>query len=167
MVTGGGSGIGEEICRTLDAAGYRVAVLDRLREGAALTAGLLANDPLVSVTDVTDSAAVDDAIDQVRQLAGGRQNLVQLASRARLAILAKQQCRQLNERGVHRLKLSRNIAPLLPQLEFVEDLVASAIELGFECGLVLGRETGAGDHHTGRIVHERRDRRARHDFIHL
>lgn len=70
MVTGGGSGIGEEICRTLDAAGYRVAVLDRLREGAALTAGLLANDPLVSVTDVTDSAAVDDAIDQVFRVAG-------------------------------------------------------------------------------------------------
>jgi 3-oxoacyl-[acyl-carrier protein] reductase len=63
-VTGGASGIGEAICMRLAEEGARIAVLDVNLEGAQLTAGLAGGGLAVQV-DVTDSAAVDAAIEQV------------------------------------------------------------------------------------------------------
>lgn len=63
-VTGGGSGIGEATCVRLAADGARVAVIDIDASAAGLTAKL-AGDGLVVVADVSDSAAVDAALEQV------------------------------------------------------------------------------------------------------
>ena len=65
IVTGGGSGIGEAICRRFDEEGARVAVLDIRADAAALTAGLLENDSLPLEADVTDSAQVNRAFEEV------------------------------------------------------------------------------------------------------
>ena len=63
-VTGGGSGIGEATCVRLVADGARVAVIDIDASAAGLTAKL-AGDGLAVVADVSDSAAVDAALEQV------------------------------------------------------------------------------------------------------
>jgi len=64
VVTGGGSGIGEATCARLAADGARVAVVDVSEESAALTAKL-AGEGLAVVADVSDSAAVDAALERV------------------------------------------------------------------------------------------------------
>jgi 3-oxoacyl-[acyl-carrier protein] reductase len=63
-VTGGGSGIGEATCVRLAADGARVAVIDIDESAAGLTAKL-AGDGLAVVADVSDSAAVDAALEKV------------------------------------------------------------------------------------------------------
>jgi 3-oxoacyl-[acyl-carrier protein] reductase len=63
-VTGGGSGIGEATCVRLASDGARVAVIDIDESAAALTAKL-AGDGLAVVADVSDSAAVDAALERV------------------------------------------------------------------------------------------------------
>ena len=63
-VTGGGSGIGEATCVRLAAEGARVAVIDIDESAAGLTAKL-AGEGLAVVADVSDSAAVDAALEQV------------------------------------------------------------------------------------------------------
>jgi 3-oxoacyl-[acyl-carrier protein] reductase len=63
IVTGGGSGIGEAICRRFDAEGANVAVADIRRDAAEAVAGSLANDALPLEVDVRDSAAVDRAVE--------------------------------------------------------------------------------------------------------
>jgi 3-oxoacyl-[acyl-carrier protein] reductase len=59
-VTGGGSGLGEAICRRLAAAGARVAVLDVNDEAAERTADAVGGAGIRA--DVTDSASVDAAL---------------------------------------------------------------------------------------------------------
>jgi 3-oxoacyl-[acyl-carrier protein] reductase len=68
VVTGGGSGIGEAICRRLAAEGARVAVLDLNPDMAALAAGLV--EGIAIVADVSDSAAVDRALAQTEAKLG-------------------------------------------------------------------------------------------------
>ena len=65
LITGGGSGIGEAICTRFDAEGASVAVLDIRADAAKLTAGLLDNESLPIEADVTDSAQVNRAVDEV------------------------------------------------------------------------------------------------------
>jgi 3-oxoacyl-[acyl-carrier protein] reductase len=62
VVTGGGSGIGEAICRRLAAEGARVAVLDVDRDAATLTAGLV--DGIAVEADVSESGSVARALEQ-------------------------------------------------------------------------------------------------------
>ncbi|HEV8425668.1 MAG TPA: 3-hydroxybutyrate dehydrogenase [Actinomycetes bacterium] len=57
LVTGGASGIGEACARRLAAAGARVTVLDRDREGARRVAGELGGTSLHA--DLTDSGSLD------------------------------------------------------------------------------------------------------------
>jgi 3-oxoacyl-[acyl-carrier protein] reductase len=64
-VTGGGSGIGEAICRRFDDEGARVAVLDVRAEPAERVSGELAHESVVLEVDVRDSQAVDAAVDSV------------------------------------------------------------------------------------------------------
>jgi 3-oxoacyl-[acyl-carrier protein] reductase len=71
IVTGGGSGIGEAICRRFDAEGARVAVLDIRRDAAEAVSGALGNDSLAVEVDVRDSASVDRAVDSVAERFGG------------------------------------------------------------------------------------------------
>lgn len=65
IVTGGGSGIGEAICRRFAAEGARVAVLDVRKDAAGAVAESLAGDAIAVEVDVRDSAAVDRAVDAV------------------------------------------------------------------------------------------------------
>jgi 3-oxoacyl-[acyl-carrier protein] reductase len=63
-VTGGGSGIGEATCVRLAEEGASVAVLD-IDEGAAALTAKLAGNGLAIACDVTDSAAVDAALERL------------------------------------------------------------------------------------------------------
>lgn len=63
-VTGGGSGIGEATCVRLAEDGARVAVID-IDESAAWLTAKLAGEGLAVVADVSDSAAVDAALETV------------------------------------------------------------------------------------------------------
>ena len=70
IVTGGGSGIGEAICRRFDAEGARVAVLDIKPDAAEAVSGSLGNDSIAIEVDVRDSDAVDRAVDSVAERYG-------------------------------------------------------------------------------------------------
>jgi NAD(P)-dependent dehydrogenase (short-subunit alcohol dehydrogenase family) len=61
VVTGGGGGIGGDICREFAGAGARVAVWD-IDEHAAQRAVAALPDAIAIAVDITDSAAVDDAL---------------------------------------------------------------------------------------------------------
>lgn len=61
LVTGGGSGIGEALCRRLVAEGAKVAVVDRNKEAAAAVAGSLTGAIDVAA-DVGDEAQVSEAV---------------------------------------------------------------------------------------------------------
>ena len=73
VVTGGGSGMGTAVCRRLAERGDRVAVLDVNAEATAQVAKELEGDGLRAVgvqVDVSDRAAVDAALDEVRAAFG-------------------------------------------------------------------------------------------------
>lgn len=70
VVTGGGSGIGEAICRRFDAEGAHVAVLDIRGAAAEAVSGTLENDSVPIEVDVTTSHAVDRAVDTVAERFG-------------------------------------------------------------------------------------------------
>ena len=74
IVTGGGSGIGEAICRRFAADGARVAVLDR--DAGAAEAVAAAVGGIAVECDVTSSAAVDAAVDSAWEQLGGITDLV-------------------------------------------------------------------------------------------
>ncbi len=63
VVTGGGSGIGEAICRRFDAEGARVAVLDINEAAAEAVTSTLENESAVMSVDVRRSDQVDEAVD--------------------------------------------------------------------------------------------------------
>ncbi len=77
LVTGGGKGIGREIARRLHAHGARVAILGRDREALADAAKEL--DALPLVADMTDAAALDRAVAELRERLGPPAILVQNA----------------------------------------------------------------------------------------
>ena len=68
VVTGGGSGIGEAICRRLAGDGARVAVVDLNGEAALLTAALVGG--VAVEADVSESASVDRALEQAESELG-------------------------------------------------------------------------------------------------
>src|SRR5688572_9433356 len=65
-VTGGGAGIGRAICRRLAAEGARVAALDIQLPAAQQTVEAIGGGLAVHA-DVSDSAAVDAALEQVER----------------------------------------------------------------------------------------------------
>lgn len=74
LVTGGASGIGAAICRTLAGAGAKVAVTDRDADGARALAAGLSGGGMEAVgveLDVTDPRSVSDAVAQVVDRFGG------------------------------------------------------------------------------------------------
>lgn len=74
LVTGGGQGIGEGICRRLADAGARVAVFDMSAEGAERVAGQI--NGLAVPGDVTSEADVERAVRDTQQKLGALDILV-------------------------------------------------------------------------------------------
>src|SRR5438105_14945925 len=68
LVTGGGQGIGEAICRRLAAAGAKVGVFDRDAARAQRVALDIGGIPVAG--DVTSEADVETAVEEVRDHAG-------------------------------------------------------------------------------------------------
>jgi 3-oxoacyl-[acyl-carrier protein] reductase len=68
LVTGGGQGIGEAICRRLAAAGARVGVLDRQANTAQRVAEAIQGMPLVG--DVTSEADIDRCLGELQRAFG-------------------------------------------------------------------------------------------------
>ena len=69
VVTGGGSGIGEAICKRLAAEGARVAALDISLDSAEETVAAIRDGAAIEA-DVSDSGAVDDAVAAVEDRLG-------------------------------------------------------------------------------------------------
>ena len=88
---GGGSGIGEAICHRLAADGARVAALDLRLEAAQQTIDAI-GDGLAVHADVSDSAAVDAALEHVERELGPIDVLVNNAGAVGAAHLARR-CR--------------------------------------------------------------------------
>jgi len=73
VVTGGGSGMGLDICRHLANDGHRVAVLDldgAAAEHAARELRDAGTDTVACAVDVSDRPSVDQALDEVRRVLG-------------------------------------------------------------------------------------------------
>lgn len=88
VVTGGGSGIGAAIARTLAAEGARITLVGRRREMLDATANALP-DACVAPADVTDRASIDAAFDVARQAHGPIGILINNAGAAPSAAFAK------------------------------------------------------------------------------
>jgi NAD(P)-dependent dehydrogenase (short-subunit alcohol dehydrogenase family) len=73
LVTGGASGIGQATCARLSKDGYRLAVLDLNGDGAVEAAGA---DGMGRAVDVTDPAAVAEAVSEAVRRFGGIDLLV-------------------------------------------------------------------------------------------
>lgn len=65
IVTGGGSGIGAALCRSLDLAGADVVCTDVDHDAAGRTVSTLSSRARAAHLDVTDAAAVQAAVDDV------------------------------------------------------------------------------------------------------
>jgi NAD(P)-dependent dehydrogenase (short-subunit alcohol dehydrogenase family) len=74
IVTGGGAGIGEAICRRFASEGARVAVLDRHIESAQTVAAAVGG--IAFECDVADAAAVEGAVGLVCDAFGGVTDLI-------------------------------------------------------------------------------------------
>ena len=104
VVTGGGSGLGETICIRFAREGARVAVLDVDLEAAKLTAELAGG---VAVrADVSDSASVDRALEEVEAALGpvdvwvNNAGVAAAAQAERIAPLAERQLAETAEGDV-------------------------------------------------------------------
>jgi 2-hydroxycyclohexanecarboxyl-CoA dehydrogenase len=88
IVTGGASGMGAGIARHLSGAGHRVAVVDINGDGAEQTASELragGGEAVAIVADVSDRAAVNDALGQARNRFGPIEIMVTSAAVAAFA----------------------------------------------------------------------------------
>ena len=72
LVTGGGTGIGSACCRRLAAEGYRVGVHYRSSQEAALELAAELPEGFAVRADLSDSAAIDSMIKELKEKTGGR-----------------------------------------------------------------------------------------------
>jgi len=72
LVTGGGTGIGSACCRRLATEGYRVGVHYRSSQEGALKLVAEMPDAFAVRADLSDSAAIDAMIKELKQKTGGR-----------------------------------------------------------------------------------------------
>jgi NAD(P)-dependent dehydrogenase (short-subunit alcohol dehydrogenase family) len=85
LVTGGGGGLGEALCRALGAAGARVVVADIRREAAERVAAAVGAEALPLALDVADARAAADAVHEVVAACGTLDVLVNNAGVDRTA----------------------------------------------------------------------------------
>lgn len=70
LVTGGGTGIGSEICRALGAAGFRVAIHYRSSEAGAAAVAKELDDAFTIQGDLSDSSSIDAMVKTLKSEAG-------------------------------------------------------------------------------------------------
>lgn len=114
VVTGGGAGIGEAICRRLAADGARVAVLDVDGSSAGRVAAAI--EGMAVAVDVAESAAVDGALEQVEASLGPVDVWVNNAG-----IPAAEQAQRVNPRAVRQLEETDGVTTPLEGLVRLPD----------------------------------------------
>jgi 3-oxoacyl-[acyl-carrier protein] reductase len=115
VVTGGGAGIGEAICRRLAADGARVAVLDVDAGGASRVADDVGG--IAIQVNVAESAAVDDALAQVEVSLGPIDVWVNNAG-----IAAAEQAQRVNPRAEQQLEEADGVRTPLDGLVRLPDV---------------------------------------------
>lgn len=140
LVTGGGSGIGAEVCRMLDAEGVQVVALDR-DEAALQRTAALCEDPArldVRVCDVRDDAAVRAAVDGAADRWGRLDILVNAAG-----VLERRQLADTTEEiwaRVLDINLSGTFRTIRAAREYLVDPATSGMKRIVNIG------SGAADH---------------------
>lgn len=79
LITGGGSGIGLETARLFVAEGARVGLLDRDEAALARTTAEMGHGAAATAADVTDEAAVGEAVARLAEALGGLDGVVNSA----------------------------------------------------------------------------------------
>lgn len=117
VVTGASSGIGEAAARAAVAAGARVGLVARRAERLAGLADELGDAALVGVADVTDAAALTDAVDRLAADLGGLDGVVAAAGTMHLGAVGEtdpERWREVFDVNVHGLLVTARAA--LPHL---------------------------------------------------
>ena len=117
VVTGASSGIGEAAARAAVAAGARVGLVARRGGRLAGLADELGDAAVVGVADVTDAAALTDAVDRLAAQLGGLDGVVAAAGTMHLGAVGEtdpQRWREVFDVNVHGLLATARAA--LPHL---------------------------------------------------
>ena len=117
VVTGASSGIGEAAARAAVAAGARVGLVARRAERLAGLADELGDAAVVGVADVTDAAALTDAVDRLAAELGGLDGVVAAAGTMHLGAVGEtdpERWREVFDVNVHGLLATARAA--LPHL---------------------------------------------------
>ena len=117
VVTGASSGIGEAAARAAVAAGARVGLVARRAERLAGVADELGDAAVVGVADVTDAAALTDAVDRLAAELGGLDGVVAAAGTMHLGAVGEtdpERWREVFDVNVHGLLATARAA--LPHL---------------------------------------------------
>jgi NAD(P)-dependent dehydrogenase (short-subunit alcohol dehydrogenase family) len=97
LITGAGSGIGQQLARLLAGEGARIAALDRVSEGlAGLAEELAGKSVATAVADVTDLAATRAAVAGLEQQVGPTDLLIAAAGIGRVTPAATFQAEEIN-----------------------------------------------------------------------
>lgn len=117
LVTGGGSGIGLAIARTLTDAGWRVTILGRNKE-KLVSAATAISGAHAEVADVTDGAAIRAAVDGAARVHGAVQLLVNNAGGVTSAAFEKTSTETWQQTiDVNLMGTVHGIRAVLPQMK--------------------------------------------------
>jgi NAD(P)-dependent dehydrogenase (short-subunit alcohol dehydrogenase family) len=155
LVTGASRGIGAAIARALDAAGARVAVAARSREGLEAVAGGLANDPVVLEVDLAGAGAPGDLAARATAALGHVDVLVNnaaIAHRAPTAGLTAEVVDAMYAVNVRAPLLL--VAALLPDLRSVVNLSSVSAVVGTPNRAAYAATKGAIDAATRSLAME-------------
>lgn len=76
VVTGASRGIGRALARELDSRGVRLGLVAREKSGLEALGSELSGDPILAAADVSDRAAIEEAVTRFARIAGGIDLLV-------------------------------------------------------------------------------------------
>jgi 3-oxoacyl-[acyl-carrier protein] reductase len=119
VVTGAARGIGKSLAHSLEACGAQLALCDRLGDLMTETAKEFGNDPLVSILDVRDLAAVTAFIAEIQERFGHVDILINNAGggfyAAVMDISSGGQTALVNENFTSVTNFVRGCVPLMPE----------------------------------------------------
>jgi 3-oxoacyl-[acyl-carrier protein] reductase len=119
VVTGAARGIGKSLAHSLEACGARLALCDRLGDLMTETAKEFDSDPLVSILDVRDLAAVNAFIEEIKERFGRVDILINNAGggfyAAVMDVSSGGQTALVNENFTSVTNFVRGCVPLMPE----------------------------------------------------